>query len=179
MIVDGETYPIRTDYRAGVAYCVKLLSGGLTVQEFYNIWFPAGKPANLSAAQAAVNAFYRCGAEPKDENIPASAPAYAFTVDSEAIIAAFQREYGIDLTAEKLHWWRFSALLDGLLTHSFSERVQFRNCDPNEIKSKDLRARYRKFKQQYALDAHGEPRKEPKTLDEYNDMLLRQARGEL
>lgn len=157
---------------------MRLLSGGMTSRELLNIWFPQEKPADLSAAQEAVNAFYRCGAEDGKESVTGQPPAYAFTTDAEAIIAAFQREYGIDLTTESLHWWRFSALLHGLLSHSFSERVQYRNCDPSEIKNKDMRSRYRKFKEQYALDAHGEQRRQPQTLEEYNAMLLRQARGE-
>lgn len=176
MVIANTPYPIQTDYRAGIAYCTKLLSGGMTMQEFYAIWFPVDRPTDFSAAQVAVNTFYRCGAEVSERS--ASALVYSFVADREAIIAAFQREYGIDLTTAKLHWWRFSALLHGLLGHSFTERVQYRLCDPSEIKNKEMRARYQRFQQYYALDEHGRQRKQPQNVEEYNELLLRRARGE-
>lgn len=157
---------------------MRLLAGGLGGQETLDLWFPARQPTDFSAAQLAISDFYRCGEAVERENVPA-APAYSFHTDADAIIAAFQREYGIDLTTARLHWWRFSALLRGLLTHSFSERVQYRICNPNEIKGKDLQARYRKLHEQYALDAHGEKRRQPQTLEDYNELLRKQARGEL
>lgn len=176
LIIENDAYPIHTDFRVGVAYSMAIMAGNLTVEQFYNLWFPAQRPADFSAAQEAVNAFFRCGREPEKDRL--AAPAYAFAEDSDAIIAAFQREYGIDLTAENMHWWRFSALLHGLLSHSFTQRVQYRVCDPGRIRSRDIREQYRKLKSEYALDAHGQKRKQPTTLEEYNELLLRQARGE-
>lgn len=159
---------------------MRLLAGGLREQEVLDLWFPARQPTDFSAAQLAISDFYRCGVcENAAQGHTADVPAYSFRSDADAIIAAFQREYGIDLTSARLHWWRFSALLRGLLTHSFSERVQYRVCNPNEIKGKELRARYRKLHEQYALDAHGEKRCQPQTLEEYNELLRKQARGEL
>lgn len=178
-MIDGTAYALRTDFRAGIAYQLKSMSGTLTERDVSDIWFLGQPPSDSSAARAAVHDFYRCGKpEPKEETAQ-DTPAYAFGTDCEVIIAAFQKEYGIDLTTEKLHWWRFSALLSGLLSHSFSERVQYRLCNPEEIKSKDMRARYRKLKEEYALDRNGRKIERPKTLEEHNAMLLRQARGEM
>ncbi len=153
------------------------MSGALSEADVLDIWFPQKQPRDYSAAREMIDEFYRCGKKAAEEHTE-KPPAYSFTEDSEAIIAAFQKEYGIDLTREKLHWWRFSALLHGLLSHSFSERVQYRVCNPEEIKSKDIRARYRKMKEEYALDRHGRKIIRPKTLEEYNEMILKQARGE-
>lgn len=136
-------------------------------------------PEVFSAAKEAVFSFYRCGAEESNvrdgESIPP--PAYSFGTDASAIISAFQKEYGIDLTSARMHWWRFSALLEGLISCSFSERVSYRQCDPGEIKAKAMRERYSKLKRQFALSADGTPRKEPTTLEEYNELLLAKARG--
>lgn len=176
LIIGNDAYPINTDFRVGVAYAMALMAGELTVEKFYRLWFPAERPADFSAAQEAVNAFYRCGLE-ADAN-GRTTPDYSFDTDATAIIAAFQREYGIDLTTANMHWWRFSALLHGLLSHSFTQRVQYRVCNPDEIKSKDVREQYRKLKGEYALDSHGQKRKQPTTLEEYNELLLRRARGE-
>ena len=155
-----------------------VMAGRLTEEQFYTLWFPAERPADFSAAQEAVSAFYRCSEELPEKKDGREVPAFAFGVDAEAIVAAFQREYGIDLTTERMHWWRFMALLRGLLSHSFTERVQYRVCDPEKAKSSELRSRYRQLKRQYALTATGEPYREPQTLEEYNALLLKQARGE-
>lgn len=176
LIIENDAYPIRTDFRVGVAYSTALLAGNLTVGQFYDLWFPAQRPVNFSAAQEAVNAFYRCGREP--DATGRTTPDYSFDTDATAIIAAFQREYGIDLATEHMHWWRFSALLHGLLSHSFAQRVQYRVCNPDEIKNKEVREQYRRLKGVYALDAHGKTRRQPTTLEEYNELLLRRARGE-
>ncbi len=177
-MIDGTAYLLRTDFRAGIAYQLKSMSGTLTERDVLDIWFMDERPATYSAAKAAIHDFYRCGKPAPKEEKGQDAPAYAFGTDCEVLIAAFQKEYGIDLTTANLHWWRFSALLSGLLSHSFSERVQYRLCNPEEIKSKDIRARYRKLKEEYALDRNGKKIERPKTLEEHNAMLLRQARGE-
>ena len=159
---------------------MNLMSGKFSssdVLQFFPKEFPP--PEDYSAAQEAVFKFYRCGVETpniKDgEKIPP--PAYAFGVDAAAIISGFQKEYGIDLTNSQMHWWRFSALLDGLISCSFGERVSYRQCEPSEIKAKTMRDRYAKLKRHFALEADGTPHREPTTLEEYNELLLAKARG--
>ena len=110
-------------------------------------------------------------------NAPKSAP-YSFLTDSAALQAEFQRVYGIDLFSTELHWWRFMALLRGLISHSFSERVKYRVAELDKIKDETTRRHWRQMKQLYALDPQGRPRRQPKTVEEYNEMLLAQARGE-
>ena len=46
--------------------------------------------------------------DPQDE------PVLDYRCDSDYIVGAFQQAYGIDLTADKVHWWRFKALLHAL-----------------------------------------------------------------
>lgn len=103
---------------------------------------------------------------------------YSFLTDSAALQAEFQRVYRIDLFSTELHWWRFMALLRGLISHSFSERVKYRVAELDKIKDETTRRHWRQMKQLYALDPQGRPRKQPKTVEEYNEMLLAQARGE-
>ena len=154
------------------------MSGSLTERELLDIWFIGKQPSDFSAAKEAISVFYRRGREPREQEKANQTPIYSFREDADAIIAAFQKEYGIDLTAEKMHWWRFSALLEGLIADSFTDRVQYRACNPDSIKSKDLRARYQKMKGEYALDRYGKRVERPKTLEEYNELLRRRARGE-
>ena len=177
-MIHGGVYPIATDFRAGVAYSMAAIKGTLTMEQLVRIWFPAAVPEDLETAQTAVNAFFRCGEPAGKQTDTQRTPDYAFGADAAAIVAAFQREYGIDLTTQRLHWWRFNALLRGLLSHSFSERVRYRVADPESIKSTELRKEYRKYKELYALGTDGEPVERPDTLEAYDDWLKRVARGE-
>lgn len=178
--LEGESYRINTDFRAGIAYYTALTSGEpVRVDSLLRLFFPEQCPPQ-EAAVAAISDFLRCG-EPVEENpddAAPSAPPYSYVTDAEAMTAEFQRVYGIDLTAAEMHWWRFRALLRGLLAHSFSERVKYRTCDPQGIKDKEIRRQWTRLKEIYALGSDGMAVRRPKTLEEYNEMLLAQARGE-
>jgi hypothetical protein len=179
--IAGEAYRINTDFRAGIAYSMAAMAGEpIPMEQLLAMYFPDGIPEDRDAAMEAVNAFMACGEPPKktEDDGPRKPPLYSYAVDAEAITAAFQHEYQIDLSAATLHWWRFRALLHGLITHSFPERVRYRAADPNKIKDKTLRSQYRRLQQLYALDAHGRSDRGPQTLEELNEMLLAQARGE-
>ena len=177
-MVDGGIYPIRTDYRAGIAYSMAALDGSLTPQRLLDIWFPGAVPADFAAAQEAVNAFYRRTEDKPDSGSGGPGP-YSYLADAGAINAAFQRVYGIDLSTATMHWWRFSALLEGLVTHSFEDRVQYRITEPGKIKDKARREHYYQMRRLYQLDEHGKPaaKQAPMTLEEYNNWMLQQALG--
>lgn len=109
---------------------------------------------------------------------------YSYLADAGAIFAAFQRVYGVDLSTATMHWWRFSALLEGLLTHNFEDRVQYRITEPGKIKDKARREHYYQMRRLYQLDErlyqldeHGQPaaKQAPMTLEEYNDWMLQHA----
>ena len=178
LMVDGGVYPIRTDYRAGIAYSMAAMNSSLTPQRLLDIWFPGPVPADFAAAQEAVNAFYR-RAEDKPSSGKDGPMPYSYLADAGAIFAAFQRAYGIDLSATTMHWWRFTALLEGLLTHSFEDRVQYRITEPGKIKDKTRREHYYQMRRLYQLDEHGQPaaKQTPMTLEEYNNWMLQQALG--
>ncbi len=152
LLIDGDIYPICTDFRAGIEYQIKVAAGSLTATDFYTIWFPGPQPENFEAAFEAVSRFYRRKDEPppQEDQDRKGPTAYDFAVDADAICAEFQRQYGIDLTTAKMHWWRFMALLDGLYSYSFSERVGFRVADLGGMDAKQ-RARILKKRSQFAI----------------------------
>ena len=144
------------------------------------LFYPNSYPEDRAAALSAVSDFLRCGrpTEQPAESAVSNPLPYSFGVDGAAIQAEFQRVYGIDLFAVKMHWWRFMTLLRGLISHSFSERVKYRVTDLGRIKDEETRRHWRETQELYALDERGKPRRRPQTLEEYNEMLLAQARGE-
>nr|DAQ43443.1 MAG TPA: hypothetical protein [Caudoviricetes sp.] len=175
-MVGGRIYPIRTDYRAGIAYSMAASDGSLTPQRLLDIWFPGPAPSDFAAAQEAVNAFYRRTEDKPDSGKDGPMP-YSYLADAGAIFAAFQRAYGIDLSAATMHWWRFMALLEALVTHSFEDRVQYRITEPSKIKDKAQREHYYQMRRLYQLDEHGQPaaKQAPMTLEEYNNWMLQHA----
>jgi len=177
-LAEGDVYPIRTDFRAGIAFCTAAQTGKpLHAKWLIELFFPSRVPEDPAAAVEAALAFFRCGA-PKQEQTETSNPSFSFTADSEALCAAFLQEYRIDLTTAELHWWRFMALLRALLEPTFAERVEIRTTNSAELKDSKARIRLRRLQRRYALDRNGAPLKEPTTLEEYEALLLAQARGE-
>jgi len=144
------------------------------------LYFPDEIPEDREAAVQAVNDFFSAGRQASRDEGEKRHPLLSYSVDADAIVAEFQRVYQIDLTLDDLHWWRFLALLRGLISHSFSERVKYRAANPNDIKDKNTRSQWQRLKRAYALDEHGQSAydQEPQTLEELNAMLLAQARGE-
>ena len=62
--------------------------------------------------------FYQCGREDyhkvKGNGKKVNKQIYSYEFDDEYIYGAFYEQYGIDLSYEKVHWWKFKALLKSL-----------------------------------------------------------------
>lgn len=77
--------------------------------------------------------------------------------DMNLIISSMWSEYGIDITKEKIHWWTFFDLLNGLSSECALNRVrEIRTKDISKIQDKDERNTYIKLKQMWNLDAKKE-----------------------
>ena len=71
--------------------------------------------------------------------------------DAAYLLGAFQQAYGIDLTRETVHWWRFQALLQALPKETtLSWVLQVRAADTSEM-DPATRQRYEEAKALYAL----------------------------
>ena len=82
---------------------------------------------------------------------PEKPPAFDYQCDAGYIVAAFQQAYGIDLTTDKVHWWRFMALMQALPQETaLSQILQIRTTDTSEM-DPATRQRYEAAKEQYAL----------------------------
>lgn len=73
--------------------------------------------------------FYKCGREnyhkTKSGNEKSSKKEiYSYKYDDEYIWAAFYELYRIDLTVDKLHWWKFKAILNSLPENTKFERIK-------------------------------------------------------
>lgn len=150
LLIGGKSYPIRTDFRAGIEYQRLAAAGKLTAASLYSIWFPGRAPLDAAAASEAIFRFYCQGREP-EPHTPGPI-AYDFSKDAGPICTDFQKYYGIDLTDPEttMHWWRFMALLEGLYTYDFSDRVRFRVADLSGMDAK-TRAGWLKKRSQFSI----------------------------
>ena len=72
---------------------------------------------------------------------------FDFAADSELIFASFMAEYGIDLTTEHMHWFKFMALLKSLSPDSpLMRTIRLRQTDTSEIEDDKLRRQIRRAK---------------------------------
>ena len=87
---------------------------------------------------------------------------YSYEYDADYIFSAFLETYGIDLNKEKLHWWKFKAMFNGLNEKTkFVEIMGYRAIDLSKIQDKEERKRYKKLKEIYQLpDMRTEEEKE-------------------
>lgn len=70
-----------------------------------------------------------------------------FSADAELIFASFMAAYHIDLSTEKMHWFKFMALLTSLPDNSpLMRTIALRQTDPSTIEDDRLRKEIRRAK---------------------------------
>lgn len=152
ILVDGVEYPIDTDFRVWVEF-QGILTGKSDDEEkagqLYDLMERLGLPPSKAALDAMVD-FY-AAASTEHTSGARRAMAFDFEKDSEYIYAAFRGAYGIDLTTECIHWWRFKALFKTLPDDCQMCKIMgYRAADMKDI-PKSQRKFYREMKARYSL----------------------------
>lgn len=122
--------------------------------QFYTERF---SPSDLQEKYSWLIEFYCAGeqaAEPAAAK-PASGhdtgPAFDYQLDAPYIVAAFQQAYGIDLTREKIHWWRFRALFAALPEDTLMAKIMgWRTMDLSDYEGA-IRDHYADLQERFAL----------------------------
>ena len=104
--------------------------------------------------------------DPQDE------PVLDYRCDADYIVGAFQQAYGIDLTADKVHWWRFKALLHALPPETpLGKIVEIRGKDTSGMDRAD-RDYYETLKERFALPDGLKGVRRNESLQEHEDAFL-------
>ena len=80
-----------------------------------------------------------------------------FVEDMDYIEASFMSDFHIDLENEKMHWWKFMKLMNGLSNSEFGNCCvlnnirNLRNMDLSKIKDSKLKNELQEQKQKFAL----------------------------
>lgn len=132
--IQGKCYPISTDFRTGLRFWALCRDGKLTGTAALKLWFPGEKPGDGEEAMEGIRRFYLRRDEPMENGAARGPILYDFLQDQGAITAGFQEKYGMDLQDPglSLHWWRFMALLEGLMLPDMRRRAEIRALEPGE-----------------------------------------------
>jgi len=102
--------------------------------------------------------------------------AMDFACDADYLTAAFQQAYHIDLTAERIHWWRFLALLRGLPEETTMAKIMsWRTMDTSGMEGRQ-RQQYEDLKETFALPKELRHTRTAVTVADHNAAFLQRLR---
>ena len=112
------------------------------------------------------------GGEPPEADAGAGEITLDYHCDAAYVLGAFQQAYGINLTIDKVHWWRFKALLHALPPETpLGKIVEIRGKDTSDMDRAD-RDYYETLKERFALPDGLKGVKRRETLQEHEDAFL-------
>ena len=176
--VKNKKYPINTDFRIALK-CEEIardesiedLERGLAI-----IYILFGKEAlndadNWEELLKLAIKYLKCGKQ-KDEREEPIEPDMSFKQDWGYIQASFMSDYKLDLSKEKMHWWAFYDLIEGLTEDSVLNRVRYvRNYDISKIKDQNERNEW--IKRKKAVELKREKTAEELEIDKLFDNLMK------
>lgn len=153
--IDGKEYKIDTDFRTALR-CFDIIDDDSICDEeraraiVYLIFDFIPEDEVLEKFLNKATIFLQCGKTTEEQQN--SKQDMDFTQDRGFINASFMSDYHIDLTKEKMHFWQFIELIEGLTENCCLNRVrEIRNYDLSEEKDSKIRERMKKAKKAVAL----------------------------
>lgn len=175
--IDGKEYLLNTDFRASLNVIFAYEDINLTDHEKQTILllnlYPV-IPENIELAFEQAFKFIDGGELPKKG--PLKPRVYSWSKDSNMIYSAFKQTHGVDLTTEKMHWWKFLALFMDLGAETaFSSVVNLRSRVKSGKASKEEKAAARDMGELFEV-----PELEVKSLEdlEKRSVFMNQLRGQ-
>lgn len=159
--VNGKRYKINTDFRVAIR-CNEIATDN-TINDFeralaviYTLFGEEGinSQGDYEKLLELAKKYLLCGNEYADVN---EEPDMDYIEDMNYIEASFMSDYHIDLENEKMHWWKFNKLMNGLSNSELGNccvlnRIRnLRNFDTKDIKDSKERRKIEEAKQRVAL----------------------------
>ncbi len=195
--VNGSPFLIKTNFSIGIAFNKLMLDKNIPnyekVVRAINLWYYKDKmPPHKTSIEkyyafSAIMWFFTMGEEDLDEK-PIKQQAnnrqnnrirqesqniLDYDYDQAYIVGAFQQLYGIDLTVENIHWWRFKMLFNSLTKETkMVEILGYRSMKINPKWTDEQKKFYKEMKTLYALpDNRTEEEKERDFQEQMNIAL--------
>ena len=149
-------------------------------QEAFRRFYREPIPPQLAPdAYESLLRFFHGADPPKNSGKRSSGPselAMDFAYDADYLVGAFQQAYRIDLTVERIHWWRFLALLKSLPEDTMMAKVMcWRTMDTSGMAGRQ-RQQYEDLKETFALPRELRHTRAAVTVEEHNAAFLARFR---
>lgn len=173
LTIDGTEYAIDTDFRKWIKFAGIVLSNkgeNETVAGIEDFIRSLGLPFSVSSVDAVVEFF--SGGEEHKKSDKKGPQVFEFVQDSAYIYSAFLSAYRLDLSTEKLHWWKFKTLFSCLPDDCEIVKImQYRGVDMKDV-PKQQKKFYRQMKSYYSLKNNGEKM----TTEDYHQKMIDHVR---
>lgn len=184
--VKGKQYKINTDFRVAIE-CNRIAEDN-TIGDFervlaiiYKLFGEEGlnNPENYEDLFELGQRYLLCD---KEYNVEANKkPDMDYDQDYGLIWVSMYGEYnGLDIDKEKIHWWKFTELMEGLSNSElgnccvFNRIRNFRNVDPKKIKDAKERQKVIDAQKQVALKKYQVKKEYTKEQKERANNLYKQ-----
>lgn len=156
VVLFGEKYPVHTDFRRWMKVSCILEEENLkkpeVVAKILKLCYKEKLPPNHISALLGIMSFLNRGTDLSVSHKTESEKLYSFCDDASIIYSSFYIRYGIDLTKEEMHWYKFLALFETLTDDNpFKTVLKIRTTDEREIKDQKAKKQLMKLKQKYAI----------------------------
>lgn len=154
--LSGLRYNINYDFRNCLLFENLLNNDDLSQEDklysAINIFFGDQYIEDYEEAFKKIIWFYTCGKDIKQTTEKNIKPIFSYEIDDGYIFAAFVEVYKIDLTTEKLHWWKFKALFDALPDTCYLNKIMsYRAVKINNNMTDSEKKFYRNMKKLFEL----------------------------
>lgn len=176
--IDGEVYPLNTDFRVGVRIMMAFEDPDLT--EFEKQVVMCGllyqkMPPDFERACAAAVKFLDCGETrtTEEEDGPQKPRVYSFTKDAKYIYSAVLQTHGVDLqTVNGLHWWKFCAMFYDLREDcAFQSMVSLRRRHSKGKLTKEEKQVWYEMRDVLSLEARTPDPERDAALEEFDRLM--------
>ena len=118
VLIDGKEHPINTDFRTAIKIIEAFESEELTTIEKNEIMLELlygenNIPDNINEAVEMALRFLdgdKEEAHSDEENSSECVRLYSFTQDADYIFSGILQTHGVDVSKQKIHWWKFLIL---------------------------------------------------------------------
>lgn len=165
--VNGKKYKINTDFRVAIDCNEIALDQSIDDEErvyaiIYKLYGDKGlnDTENHEELLKLAQKYLTCGKELKNDN----KPDMDFKQDLGLIEISFLSDYHIDLSKEKMHWWKFNEAINGLSSSelgncSLLNKVRnIRNKKLSDIKDSKERQEMKELQEIWALKRNLKPK---------------------
>lgn len=159
--IRNTSYRVRTDFRTWIH--VESIFNDVNIPVEYKVYvicnnldlFFGNKKIfsePMDAVYDGILSFWRLNKpENRKDNLKINDIPYDYEEDFNLICAAFKQQYHINLRNERMHWFEYKSLFDGLTKDTqFIKIVGYRTLDLNKV-PKTQRKEYKKLKDFYSI----------------------------